>query len=246
MQALVGVSKHTGGYQATDELLSLCHASDAREILDAGCGIGVGTVHIAQKYGCRVVGVDISAKMIEWAERRAQEARVEAKVELRTGDVLALPFADDRFDAVLCESVLAFVEDKGQAIREFVRVTKPGGYVGLNEAFWTQQPPPDMVARVKDAVGLYVSTLETWQALWEASGLEERVVKVHRITARAEIRSRIAWIGWRWMLRAWGRALRFSMTNPAARQAMKRQLDVPPAVFQYYGYALFVGRKPKV
>ncbi len=243
MQALVGISKHTGGFEATDELLALCHAPDAREVLDAGCGIGVGPVHIVKKHGCHVVGVDISEKMIEWARRRVREARVEAQVELRTADVLALPFEDDRFDVVLCESVLAFVEDKRRAIREFVRVTKPGGYVGLNEAFWMEQPPPEMVERVKDAIGLYVPTVETWQALWETSGLQERIVKVHRITARAEIKSRLEWVGWGWILRAWGRALRLYITNPAARQAMKRQLDVPTEVFQYYGYGLFVGKK---
>ena len=140
--------------------------------------------------------------------------------------------------------MLAFVEDKRRAIRELVRVTRPGGYVGLNEAFWTEQPPPEMVARVADAIGLYVPTLETWQALWESSGLRERVVKIHRITARAEIKSRLDWIGRWWILRAWGRALRLGLTNPPVRQAMKRQVDVPPEVFQYYGYGLFVGKKP--
>lgn len=244
MQALVGISKHTGGFAATNELLSLCHARDALEILDAGCGIGVGPVHIAKKYGCRVVGVDISEKMLGWARRRAREARVEANVELQAADVLALPFEDDRFDVVLCESVLAFVEDKRRAIREFVRVTKPGGYVGLNEAFWMEQPPPEMVARVKDAIGLYVPTLETWQALWESSGLQERTVSVHRISAGAEIKSRIEWVGWWWILRVWGRALRLAVTNPAVRDAMKRQFDVPAEVFQYYGYGLFAGKKP--
>ena len=53
MQAYVGITKHVGGIEATDELLSLCHIEDAHEVLNVGCGIGVGSAHIAKKYNCR-------------------------------------------------------------------------------------------------------------------------------------------------------------------------------------------------
>jgi ubiquinone/menaquinone biosynthesis C-methylase UbiE len=227
MQAHVGITKHTGGFEATNELLSLCHIDDAHKVLNVGCGIGVGPAYIAKRYDCRVVGVDISEKMIEWSHRRAREERVEAKVEFRIADVLKLPFKADRFDVVMCESVLVFVEDKPRAIRECVRVTKPGGYVGLNEGLWIKQPSPEMVAQVKDAIGPSIPTVETWQALWEASGLQDRVVRIHEIDARAEIKSRLQWVGWRWVLRAWGRALRLYITNPTVRQSIKQQFDVP-------------------
>jgi SAM-dependent methyltransferase len=243
MQACVGITKHVGGIEATDELLSLCHIGNAREVLNVGCGIGVGPAYIAKKHHCHVVGMDISEKMIEWSRRRAREERVEVKVEFRTADVLDLPFEADRFDVVICESVLIFVEDKPRAIRECVRVTKPGGYVGLNEGVWIKQPSPELVARVKDAIGPFILTQETWQALWEASGLQERVVKVCQVDARTEVKSRIQWIGWRWILGAWGRGLRLYITNPAVRQSIKEVFDVPPEVFQYAGYGLFAGRK---
>ena len=55
--------------------------------------------------------------------------------------MLDLPFEADRFDAVIVESVLAFVDDKPRAIRECIRVTKPGGYVGLNELFGRRSHP---------------------------------------------------------------------------------------------------------
>jgi arsenite methyltransferase len=77
MQAYVGITKHNGGFGATDELLSLCHIADAQKVLDVGCGIGVGPVYIAKRHGCRVVGMDISEKMVEWSRRRAREERVE-------------------------------------------------------------------------------------------------------------------------------------------------------------------------
>jgi ubiquinone/menaquinone biosynthesis C-methylase UbiE len=243
MQAQVGITKHLGGFEATNELLSLCHIEDAREVLDIGCGIGVGPAYIAKKHPCRVVGVDLSKTMIEWAGRRARQEGVADRVELRTADVLELPFQADRFDVVMCESVLAFVEDKQRAIGECVRVTKPGGYVGLNEGLWIKEPSPEMVAQVKQAIGPAVPTVAAWQALWEASGLQDRVVRIHEMDARAEVKSRLRWIGWRWILRAWVRALRLYITTPTVRQSIKEQFDVPSEVFQYAGFGLFVGRK---
>jgi arsenite methyltransferase len=48
MQAEVGITKHVGGFSATDELMSLCHVENAKEVLNVGCGIGVGVAYIAQ------------------------------------------------------------------------------------------------------------------------------------------------------------------------------------------------------
>jgi arsenite methyltransferase len=115
--------------------------------------------------------------MIDWARQRARRERVEALVELRSADVLALPFPDDQFDIVLCESVLAFVEDKTRAISECVRVTKPGGHVGLTEGRWLTEPPPEMVEQVRAVIGPSVPTEQAWRSLWAASGLHERVVQ---------------------------------------------------------------------
>jgi arsenite methyltransferase len=242
IQAAVGVSKHMGGFEATRELLSLCHIEGAQEVLDVGCGIGVGPAHIAKDYGCRVVGVDISEKMIEWSKQRARREGVQDRVELRTADVLDLPFAADRFDVVICESVLAFVEDKARAIGECIRVTKPGGYVGLNEAVWLEEPSPEKAAQAVE-LGTNILTVDAWQELWERSGLQDRVVDIRQIDARQEVKDRIGWIGWPGMLRAWYGFLRLYLKCPSAREFLKESLSSPREIFTYFGYALFVGRK---
>ena len=153
-------------------------------MLDVGCGIGVGPARIARTFGCRVVGVDLSEQMIQWARLRARQEHVEDLIELRTADVLDLPYADDRFDIVMCESVLAFVDDKARAIQELRRVTKPNGYIGLNEGLWLRDPPPEMVERVKQAIGPSVPSEQEWRDLWGNSGLEAREVRVCRVDPR--------------------------------------------------------------
>jgi len=253
MQAYVGITKHMGGLPATRALLSLCQVESSREILEVGCGIGVGPVHAARTHDCRVVGVDISERMIEWSRQRAREQRVEDRVEFRVADVLALPFESDRFDATLCESVLAFVADKEQAIRELVRVTRPGGYVGLNEAFLLTEAPSPRVVELARQMGTEMVSLDAWKALWEASGLQDRVVRAYHIDPVREVRSRMRWIGLRWLVRGWARALRVYVTQPSLRPALETQLgaarDTPgegpgsPSAWASFGFGLFVGRK---
>jgi ubiquinone/menaquinone biosynthesis C-methylase UbiE len=243
-QAEVGITKHIGGFAATDELLTLCHAAEAKEVLNIGCGIGVGVAYIARKFGCRVVGVDISEKMIAWSRLRAREEKVEEKVEFQVADVLGMPFEDDRFDAVIVESVLGFVEDKQRAIRECIRVAKPGGYIGLNESFWTKEPSPEFVLLARDSIGGNIPTREEWQMFWESCGLQDKTTSFRQVDTRREIRDRLDWIGRRWALRGFGRLLRLFFTNPGMRQSIKGFFGGPSLdAMQDIGYGLFSGRK---
>ena len=243
MQAYVGITKHIGGRAATDELLALCHIEQAREVLLVGCGIGISCAYLAKKHGCRVVGVDISEKMIEWSHKRARQEHVEDKVEFRVADVLDLPFNADRFDAVIVESVIAFVGDKVRAIRECARVTRPGSYAGLNESYFTVPPTPEVSAIVQGELGVNIPLVHTWQALWDASGLHDRVVNLHRINARREIQDRLRWIGARWTLEAFGRLFHLYLTQPAAGQSLKAQFGSSAGSLSTMGYGIFVGRK---
>jgi arsenite methyltransferase len=243
MQAYVGITKHNGGRAATDDLLSLCHVQNGGEVLNVGCGIGVGAAYIAKEYGCRVVGVDVSEKMIAWSRRRARQERVEDKIEFHVADVLSLPFASDRFSAVICESVLAFVDDKRRALSECMRVTAPGGYVGLNEAFVNGEAPPEFRARAQQALGVDLPNEEVWRTLWRESGLENQTVSIHQIDPSAEIKDRMQWIGWRWTLPAFGRLLWLYLKYPGARQSLKEQFKAPVDTLQMMGYGLFSGQK---
>lgn len=243
IQATVGITKHFGGYAATDALHRLCHVAEAHEVLDVGCGIGIGPAYVAKRYNCHVTAVDLSQKMLSWAEKRARREGVLERISFRKADIRALPFEDDRFDAVLVESVLAFVDDKEATVRELLRVTRPGGYVGLNESCWIQQPPPDILAQ-SQSLGTAIATEAEWRALWEVLPFAERAIQIQAVEAKQEIRDRIEWIGWRSILPAWGRVIKMMVTNPRSRDAIREQFASPTAVMGSFGYGLFVGRKP--
>jgi ubiquinone/menaquinone biosynthesis C-methylase UbiE len=243
VQAEVGITKHIGGFDATDSLLALCHVETAHEVLYVGCGVGVGPIYIARKFNCRVTGVDISVKMLEWSRQRAREEHMEHKVDFRTGNILALPFESGRFDAVIVESVAVFVEDKALAIRECARVTRPGGYIGLNEVCWIKPASDEMNSSARREMGAAPIPLETWQSLWDGSGLADRLVKVCTIDTRAELHGRVRWVGLRWSLRAIGRLLTLYISNPGIRQAIRAQWSGTLDKTSSMGYLLLVGRK---
>jgi len=245
IQAEVGISKHHGGYQATDSLHQRCHLEDADEVLEVGCGIGVGAVYIAKKYNCRVEAVDISDKMLSWARKRAEKEGVTNLVHFKNANILDLPYENDRFDAVIVESVLSFVDDKTRAIQELVRVTRPGGFIGLNEFAWTEKPPPEILAQ-STFVGIDTLTRNNWEELWDSILLEDRLVNHLGMEAKQELRERIRWVGgWREIFKVWGRVIKLLLANPEARDALKQQMDVPPDVAKLIGYCLLSGKVPE-
>jgi ubiquinone/menaquinone biosynthesis C-methylase UbiE len=243
LQARVGITKHIGGFEATDRLLKLCHIESARKVLYVGCGIGVGPTYIAKKFGCHVIGVDISEKMLAWSRQRAREENVTDRVEFRNGNILALPFEDESFDAVIVESVIAFVDDKALAIRECARVTRTGGCVGLNELFWNKPVSAEVEASTLRELGAVPITLEAWQSLWDRAKLADKILEVCAIDERKELRGRLRWVGARWALRAIGRLIALYLSDPNARKAVKEQWSGTLEKSSAMSYGLFAGKK---
>lgn len=91
-------------------------------ILDAGCGDGYGSFLLSE-HGYQVVGVDISAEMVEKANKRS---RTEG-LSFAQGDLTALPFNDETFSGIMAINSIEWTEDPLQAINEIKRVTKSGG-----------------------------------------------------------------------------------------------------------------------
>ena len=247
--AEVGFTKHLGGIAATDEIAALCQIDEDRYVLDVGCGAGVTACYLAQKYGCKVIGVDILVKMVEKSNQRALKEGIADRVEFKSADAQELPFGDEMFDVVLTESATAFPEDKQKAMDEYTRVLKPGGYIALNESTWLRTPPQEIAAWVpQDMAGNPVPlSKEEWRGLLEGAGLIDIDVRVKAIEAGAEAKGMLQRYGCGGMLGIWGRMLALYIRNPAYRRFLKdlRQRGVQPKdVDKYLGYGLYIGRKP--
>lgn len=247
--AEVGLTKHLGGMEATEELVKLCRITRGSHVLDVGCGVGVTPCYIAHEYGCRVVGVDIVEGMITRSQQRAKREGLIDQVEFRVADAQDLPFEDKTFDTVITESVTALAEDKQKAVNEYVRVAKPGGLIGLNETTWLKYPPPpEMLSWASQDASTTAApiTPDEWSALLRDADLEEIFVKIVPINVQEESKMIISRYGFGEMVKILWRTLRLYLKNRDYRDFVREVQQsgiTPDHLDEYFGYGLFVGQK---
>jgi SAM-dependent methyltransferase len=249
-QARVGLTKHLGNVESTDELLALCRIDGSKTVLDVGCGVGATACYIAKRYGCHIVGVDISEGMIEWAIERARKEGLEALTEFRVADAQDLPFEDDTFDIVMTESVTVLPPDKQRAVSEYARVTRPAGYVGLNETTWLKTPvPPELADYIKQDMRMNaeVQTKDGWVDLLQGAGLEIVSAEANAIDMGGEVKGMIKRYGCRGMILVWSRILILYLRDPGYRAFVKETVSqsgpAPKDLVEYVGYGIYVGQK---
>lgn len=244
MQAKLGYTKHIGGSDATRELLELCEISEHKTLLNVGCGAGTTTTFIVENYGCQVVAVDIKVNMVASAENWAQHKGITENVEFRVADAQHLPFEDNSFDILVCESVNVFVPDKANAFSEYKRVIKPGGVVGINEAILTKTPPENAADLLADYVGSDILPGSYWTNLMRKTGLTDIKSREYQVEMRKESRSQLGfftkkdYLGllWNMVKVTFGR-------DPFVRDLAKRSWSSPRDFYDFFGYGLFVGWK---
>jgi ubiquinone/menaquinone biosynthesis C-methylase UbiE len=135
----VGYDAATAAYfgerrAASDARFFLPHLRPGMAVLDGGCGPGSITVDLAMHVARgEVVGLDIEESHVELARARAAEAGV-PNARFACGSLYAVPFPDASFDAVFLHGVLEHVRDPVAALREVVRILKPGGVLGARHA----------------------------------------------------------------------------------------------------------------
>ena len=104
------------------------------QICDIGCGPGSITMDLAALVPeGQVLGIDMGQDVVEKARSTAQERGIK-NVGFQVGDAHALDFPDHTFDVVHGHQVLQHIADPVSVLREWRRVTKPGGIVACREA----------------------------------------------------------------------------------------------------------------
>lgn len=124
-------------------------------ILDIGCGPGTITADLAELVpDGQVTGVDQAPGVLDQARATAAERGLD-NVEFAVADIHALDFPDNTFCVVHAHQVLQHVGDPVQALREMLRVTKPGGYIAARDSDYLAMAWYPASAGMDDWLDLY-------------------------------------------------------------------------------------------
>lgn len=109
------------------KVLKMVSSIRPTEVLDIATGTGDLAILMAQTTAGRIVGLDISAGMLEVGRKKVAAKNLTDKIELILGDSENMPFADNSFDAITVAFGVRNFENLDKGLAEILRVLKPGG-----------------------------------------------------------------------------------------------------------------------
>lgn len=99
-------------------------------VLEVGCGIGMVSAYLAERYGMKVNGTDYDPEQVALAKQKFPEHQ---NLQFQAADAANLPFGDNEFDMAFSFMVLHHIGKWEQALEEISRVLRPGGYYLFND-----------------------------------------------------------------------------------------------------------------
>jgi SAM-dependent methyltransferase len=145
--------------------MAIAELQPGEVVLDLGSGGGIDCFLAARQVGAggRVIGVDMTAEMVELARRNAAEVGA-ANVEFKIGEIENLPLPDASVDVVISNCVVNLSTDKPAVFAEVARVLRPAGRLRVSDIVWTRRRPDDAEVS-EDWAGCIAGALELAQFL---------------------------------------------------------------------------------
>lgn len=156
-------NRPSGGIKTIQEVTINAHTNSNHKVLEIGSNTGFTSVNISLLTKAEVWGIDTIEESIDKSKAYAK-AMGANNVYFVHGDALNLPFDDASFDLVWCSNVTSFIENKKQAITEYLRVLKPGGMIAIIPIYYRNVPPEKLLNEISAAINC---TIKVWdKAFW--------------------------------------------------------------------------------
>ncbi|GAC1627419.1 MAG: hypothetical protein NVS4B11_24700 [Ktedonobacteraceae bacterium] len=144
--AVLDESLHPRPHSMLYEVAAAWGVSATSHVLDIGSGRGNHSCALAQRFDCRVVGMDLAQFHVEQGQARAVQEGVSDRVSFVQGPIEALPFEDATFDFVWSRDMLMHVPTLPLALVECARVLKPAGFMLVYTTVATERMEPKEAA----------------------------------------------------------------------------------------------------
>jgi O-methyltransferase StaMB len=170
----------------TDLVAALARVEMAEDVLDVGCGLAAPAIRMAQRYGCRVTGVNISREQVRQGNELISDLGLSDRVVVQRADARALDFPDESFDAIVCLEAAGDIcvteADKERLVRELHRMLRPGGHVGFSDLALRNRVSRNDDRELRTVLYHSAAELVTdWPAIFSREGFQ--VVESHDIIA---------------------------------------------------------------
>ena len=172
-------------------LVEIAAIRSQETVLDVATGTGHSAIALSTFVGAngRVTGIDLSPDMLQVARENVNKAGLD-NIDLQLGDAENLSFEDESFDKVVCASGIFFLPDMLAGLKEWLRVTKPGGVVAFSSFGETAfNPMREMYAnRIQNNYGVVLppsrgfqrlNTIQKCQDLMQQAGFCLENVEIH-------------------------------------------------------------------
>ena len=124
-----------------DKVVKIIEDAQPENILDIATGTGDLAINLAKTSATKIIGLDISAGMLEVGKVKIKSKKLDDKIEMIIGDSENLPFDDNTFDAITVAFGIRNFEHLEKGLADILRVLKPGGtFVILETSVPTKTP----------------------------------------------------------------------------------------------------------
>lgn len=166
-----------GGKALYRSILRMVELSERSEFVMVPCGRGRSALFIAESTGAGGAGADPDPVMVAVAANRAKRAALPDRLHFEHAPLHELPYQDAVFDLALGEIELGAAYDPPAAVRELVRVVKPGGMVVLVQLVWTRHLEEDRRSDLTARLGVRPLMLVEWKQMLRDAGVVDLTVE---------------------------------------------------------------------